>query len=307
MTKTTVVSIGSSLVDIFIVSPFFKLQKTSDGLMLCQNYGAKIELESFQLFSGGGGSNTAVGFARLGFDSYLISETGKDTLATLVLKDLSQAEINLTGVVQERHEKTGGSVILVGPDGNRTVMVYRGAASLLDPIDLPYDLLLGAQWVHLSSINGRHATLKEIFEARRISRKISWNPGQRELILLASGQINPKDLPVDVLILNEQEWSLLGALHSVLITQIPIVVVTDGSRGGRYFHQNKELGFKALLARAVETTGAGDAFSVGFVAGHLHHLPIDRCIDLGLKNATSVIQHFGAKKGLLTKDELFSP
>jgi ribokinase len=306
MTKQTVLSIGSSLVDIFVTSDQFQLQSTDGGLLLCHTYGDKLELDSLSVSTGGGGSNTAVGLARLGFAATLVSELGKDEFAQLVLNDLNKSNVDISKMINERREQTGGSVILVGPSGDRTVMVHRGAASLLDPPDLPEALLKSADWVHLSSISGRHSTLKEIFHHRGEMKRLSWNPGMAELNLLAAGQFDLLSLPVEILFVNEKEWAVLRALHSILLTQIPVVVVTNGPKGGRVFVKGAEQRFDSLVARAVDATGAGDAFASGFVAGYLWQKPIDECVQLGLRNSTAVIQHFGAKTGLLTKDQILS-
>ncbi len=304
MTKQNILSIGSSLVDIFISSLQFQLHTTDDGLLLCQTYGDKLELDGLTVSTGGGGSNTAVGFARLDFNAILVSELGKDDFAQIVMSDLIKTEVDVSKMIRERREQTGGSVILVGPSGDRTVMVHRGAASLLDPPDLPEALLKSADWVHLSSISGRHSTLKEIFHFRQGIRHLSWNPGTAELNLLAAGQFDLVSLPVEILFVNEKEWAMLKSLHSILLTQIPIVVVTNGAKGGRVFFKGAKQHFSSLAARAVDTTGAGDAFASGFVAGYLWKMPIDECVQLGLRNSTSVIQSYGAKTGLLTKDQI---
>jgi len=303
----TVLSIGSSVVDIVIGSKQFELETSADGAKLCQLYGQKLEVENFQIFTGGGGSNTAVGFSRLGFETQLISEAGKDVLAELLLHDLQEAKVGLDHFVWEKSEQTGGSVILVGSGGERAVMVYRGAAAMLDPNDIPKQILLNADWVHLSSIAGRHSTLKTIFYERQKIRRLSWNPGKAELELLACGQLDIGQLPADVLLLNEQEWLSVYALRSILTKQIPIVVITSGAYGGKVIEKGREKLFSALPAKALDVTGAGDAFATAFVAGLIWKMGVDRAIELGKKNSASVVEQFGAKAGLLNKSQLFSP
>ncbi|MBT7499136.1 MAG: carbohydrate kinase family protein [Candidatus Pacebacteria bacterium] len=82
-----VISIGSSLVDIFVSSQKFHLKKENSALWLCEKYDEKVEVDSFKVTTGGGGSNTAVGFARMGFEVGVVSEMGQDSWSELILSD----------------------------------------------------------------------------------------------------------------------------------------------------------------------------------------------------------------------------
>jgi len=305
-----VLTIGSSLIDVFISSDEFKLHPVKEGVLLCQPFGDKIEVDSFDLATGGGGGNTAVGFARLGFKTGVISELGKDVLADFIIKDFQKEYVMTNYLISERKEETGGSVMLVGSTGDRTVMVHRGAASMLDPEDLPEDQIKLAGWIHLSSISGRQGTLEHIFKIlSQVSggRKLSWNPGKKELFLLNQNQLLIDQLPVEILIVNKSEWQMVETLASTLRTHIPMIVVTDGQKGGHVFiRRGREFDFSSSGERAKETTGAGDSFSVGLVAGYIWGLEPKQAILLGTINAGSVVNQVGAKRGLLTKSAILS-
>ena len=163
-----VITIGSALVDIFISSKNFHLKKETSALWLCEKYDEKIEVESFKVTTGGGGSNTAVGFARMGFTTGVVSELGEDSWSNLLLDDFKKEGVDTSLLVLERKEETGGSVILSAPDGVRTIMVHRGAASMLDAKDIPDHALINAKWIHLSSISGQREALQKIFSLKQI-------------------------------------------------------------------------------------------------------------------------------------------
>lgn len=188
-----IITIGSALVDIFIHSAQFTPTKSKQGDLLCQLYGDKTEVDGFNVFTGGGGSNTAVGFARLGFKTAVMCETGRDGFARLVMQDLQDQQVSTQLVIEEKKEQTGGSVILIGPDGERTVLVHRGAASMLDPFDISAYWLSEARHVHVSSLGGQRPTLEKIFKlvAHNPDLSLSWNPGKKELALLANRQLVP--------------------------------------------------------------------------------------------------------------------
>lgn len=298
-----VITIGSSLVDFFIQSDEFSVTKNESGVLLCQRYGDKIEVDQFSVLTGGGGGNTATGFARAGFHTAVVTETGKDTFAQLVLQAFHDDRVATNLVIQEKKEQTGGSIILIGSDGGRTIMVHRGAASLLDPADIPVEAVEKTGWVHLSSIAGRLPTLTRIFSARK-KQKLSWNPGKQELLLLAESRISLQNLPVEVLLVNEQEWAMVDIVQPALQAHVPVIVITNGSRGGRILSKGNEFEFASQSVTSVDDTGAGDAFAVGFVTNYIKQESLERCAEMGAKNAASVVQHLGGKPGLLRRQDL---
>ena len=303
-----IVTIGSSLIDIFITSEYFQIQHGTDGNKLCQLYGEKLEVDSFDLRTGGGASNTAVGFARAGFTVATITEIGRDTYADAIIKELHEEYVSTSYVIQEKKEQTGGSVILVGPDGGRTVMVHRGASSLLDAGDIPAGPIEQSRWVHLSSIAGRRDTLKII--GKRIQqngKNLSWNPGRGELQLLQSGELQLDELPSKILFVNDSEWQSISSLHNQVRQTVGEVIITNGSAPGKIYlgpDDSDMIEFQPPQSRAVDETGAGDAFAVGYVSGRLAGKEPSEAISWGLRNAQSVIKYFGAKPGLLTQPEL---
>lgn len=303
-----IITIGSSVVDSFIQSKSFKLQKTSDGVLLCQTYGEKVDVDDYTVKTGGAGTNTAVGFARMGFKTAVVTETGTDSFRDFILSELQREYVATNFVISEKSEKTGGSIILLGEDGGRTVMVHRGASAHIDPKDIPEQYLPQAKWVHISSIAGRADTLKKIFSVLKLSQTgCSWNPGNKELELLTSGELSLLELPVTVLLVNKNEWKKLEPVQDELLKRIPTIVVTHGSNGGEVFVAGKpDTRFMSGKVDSVDDTGAGDSFAVGFVTGQLKGKSVIESCNWGKKNAQSVIQHIGAKPGLLTITQLES-
>lgn len=300
------VTIGSALVDIFISSSDFELQKTGDGIFLCQLYGAKIDVDAFELCTGGGAGNVAVGLARAGLSTASIVELGKDFWSEVVVADLDKNHVDTNYVIRERKEQTGGSVILVGHDGGRTVMVHRGASSLLDPSDIPERLFERTHYLHLSSIAGRQPTLEKIFRLSQTYQTIlSWNPGSAELALLSGGEIDIQHLPVQILMVNKQEWEQIEHLETELKKQIPEIIITDGKHGLDLLLAGHTQHIPGITnVEVVEETGAGDGFIAGYLAARFYQHTPEEAVGWGLKNAVSVISQVGAKAGLLTYSQL---
>ncbi len=304
-----VISIGSALVDIFIHSQKFETQSNAEGKLLCQMQGAKVDIEGFRVYTGGGASNTAVGFSRLGLSSAALCETGRDEFARIVVSDLEKENVSTQLVISEKKEQTGGSVILVGAKGSRTALVHRGAASMLDSFDIPPYWISQTRWVHLSSIGGRLETLERIF---KLVKKVgdvglSWNPGQGELALLKEGSLAVESITCTVLFLNKEEWRQISAQHAQLLEHIPQIIITDGKNGGdAYINGKHSWRYLALPVESVDDTGAGDAFAVGYVAAHLSGKKPQESIEWAVKNASSVVRFYGAKPGLLDKKRIES-
>lgn len=304
MQNYDVITIGSTLIDVFIESDELSVKKTSDGVMLCQLLGDKIDVDRFTVSSGGGASNTAVGFARQGFRTAIISELGKDTLAETALHDLRDEGVVTRYVTQEKREQTGMSVILVAPDGRRTVFVHRAAASMLEKRDVNWRLVEQSKWVHLTNVSGQKDLLEKLFTIVQDDHDpgFSWNPGKADIELLTNYQLDIPKNAIDILFVNEEEWEMCKSVQLALQDRVKQIVITNGKKGGRILLNGKaHCSYEIDKVKTLEVTGAGDAFAVGFVSQHLRGNDIDECYKLGKKNAASVVQQIGAKKGLLKK------
>lgn len=302
-----VITIGSALVDIFVHSKDFQSRPSQDGQLLCQLYGDKLDVESFRVYSGGGASNTAVGLQRLGFQAGIICELGRDDFAQIVLNELRREQVSTQLVIAEKKEQTGGSIILVGQDGGRTVLVHRGAASQLDPYDLSPFWLSQTRWVHLSSISNRLETLDRLFSLIKRSHEVglSWNPGKGELELIKTGQLKPSEIPCEIFFVNEEEWAVVQAQQAEILNSFNQVIVTAGAKGGKvYLAGQPAWQFTGASQVAVDETGAGDGFISGYLAAHLLAHPPQTAIVWGVKNASSVVSYYGAKLGLLDRQRL---
>ena len=158
--------------------------------------------------------------------------------------------------------------------------------------------------MHLSNIGAKLDTLKEIFSLIDVKNKLSWNPGKNELQFLVKGQLHIKDIPVQILIVNDQEWEILAPIQDLVIKTVPIVLVTKGKKGGVVYAQADRLDYSIDQKKTVEETGAGDAFGASFVASYILGNDLATCLQWGKKNSASVVQKLGAKNGLLSRKEI---
>lgn len=301
-----VITIGAATVDIFLKSPQFHLQPTDDeGLLLCQKYGDKIDIDDCLVVSGGAGTNCAVGFARLGFKTAAVVEVGRDLFAQQIYDDLKRDQVDTRFVIGEKGENTAISVLLISAKGGRTALTHRGAASQLEARDLPWAAIKESRWVHLSNVGGDFELLLRLFDhLQHCLTGLSWNPGKKELELLAKRSILSSSIPCEIFLVNTDEWQILTPVQAELKKNFPTVIVTDGRKGGVVYNQGKTTKYSGKIVPVVQETGAGDAFAVGVVAGHLSGMGLDVSVEWGKRNAASVIGQMGAKAGLLNKSQL---
>ncbi|MEK7458108.1 MAG: carbohydrate kinase family protein [Patescibacteria group bacterium] len=310
--KFDVVSIGSASLDVFFQSSHFQLVEKDGGVVLCERFNEKIEVEKSMISSGGAATNTAVGFARLGLQTACIAEIGQDIGGKVVLQELQREGVDISHMVKESNEETGISGLLISQDGARTALVHRGAAGMLTVNDLDLDAI-EAKWIHLSSI-GNLELIAHIFDVCAQKHiKLSWNPGNWEIDQMVSGQLKPAWDVVEILFVNRKEMAQLGNMDLAdetvwksdwCFVGPKISVATDGKNGGRYCVDGGCHWYDGIPVAVVQETGAGDAFASGVVAGLLMNKNIEQSIEIGGKNAAFVVGHLGAKTGLLTKEKL---
>lgn len=306
-----VISIGSATLDIFVKSSQFKVVENKDfpsGLALCEAYGAKIEVEEVHMASGGGGTNSAVSFARKGLKAACIAETGNDLAARTIRHELEEEGVDTSMMVQEAHERTAVSVIMSAPEGGRSIWTCRGAAAMLEVRDVVWDKL-DTKWLYITSLGGQLELLKKLLIfANEKGIKLAFNPGSKEL--REANQWRQLSTEIEVLIMNLEEVAMFlnGDMTTIskedLLERVKhaggkITLVTDGNKGADVVTQEKVYHCPPAEVKAVQTTGAGDAFGSGFVAGQILGWEIGKSIELARANAGGVIRQFGAKAGLI--------
>lgn len=293
--KFDVVTFGSAVIDVFVYTDISERK----GFM---NYpiGEKILIKKLKFDVGGGGTNTAVAFSRLGFKTGCICELGDDENGRRALELLKKEKVKFLGE-KVKGELTGYSVVLDSKGGDRTILTYKGAN---DEVDLKDIGKFKTKWLYFSSLLGKSfETQKKLAEMlKKKGTKLAFNPSS---YLIKEKNLSSLLKLTDILILNKQEAemlardkkkNLLEELHSLTRG---IIVITDKNKLISCYDGNRKYFLKPHDIKVVERTGAGDAFASGFVAGIIVGKPINECLKLGLKESESVIKAFGSKNNLI--------
>jgi len=306
MKKYDVVSVGAAVVDILIKPK--ELASSDKEIMLPKS--AKLEVGKRLIVSGGGATNSAVGFRKLGLKSELIARIGDDPLSKYVEMDLKKWGLG-AGVKRHIGEETDFSVILVAQDGGRTVLTERGKTRL-EKADVDWKMLGQTKWLYISSLEGNTELLETLIgAAREEGVEITLNPGSREITAKKSWM--GLSGAVKIMLLNRTEAEAMTERkmgetkfwQEITKWQIPIVAVTDGRNGAWVIDQAGKKWYSPILNhQAEDETGAGDAFGTGMTAALIDGNDIETALGWGMKNAAGVVGEMGAKSGLLSRDEI---
>lgn len=293
------ISFGSATLDLFLKSKQFRVQKREDGSEdLCLSYGGKMDVDDFAIQSGGGATNTAVAFARMGLRSAVVSELGTDLASKVIVAELKEEGVDTSFLVQEKEEDTAVSALLISSSGGRSAVTARGASKMLTVSDVPFEKLR-SNWMHISSLGNVELLLALAAHNKNHRIRFSWNPGGAELESITKGELHLQEIYPTLFCVNEEEaQKILDAGYS-LETAGETVIITNGKEGGRYHERGNWKTYQPLSTKALQETGAGDAFISGVVSGYLFERQTEEAIEWGKKNAASVVQHMGAKTGLL--------
>ncbi|MFH1850271.1 MAG: PfkB family carbohydrate kinase [archaeon] len=305
-----VITVGSATVDMFAKTQFSELIKIISPKreidLLAYPAGSKILIEELQYSVGGGGTNSAVALSRLGLKVAFLGKIGQGFHSELVLASLKKERVDTSLVCRDK-SRTGYSIILDARGEDRTILAYKGSNN-----DLGYSEIrtsrLRTGWFYFSSMMGKSFRSMEKLAgfARKNGIKIAFNPSSY-LAEMGADHLSHILKATEILILNDDEARLLvgdcpvlGLPRMLSLIGPRIVVVTMGSKGSLAYSGGKLYRVKPRKIRVVETTGAGDAFASGFLAGIIRKHDITFALQLGALNAESVIQHHGAKNNLLS-------
>ncbi|MFI1797555.1 ribokinase [Streptomyces sp. NPDC020379] len=226
---------------------------------------------------GGKGANQAAAAARLGTRTALLAKVGDDAYGELVLAGQRASGAEVRHVVVEEGARTGTAMIVVGADGDNSIVVSPGANARLSPADVraSREVIAGSAVVSLQLEIPEETVREAVRVARETSTRVVLNPSP-----VPAGELDPELLEAaDPLVVNEHEARRISGLHRAeareWITALRksgarSVVVTLGGRGALVLDaaDDEPVPVPGVSAEVVDTTGAGDAFT-GALAGRL--------------------------------------
>ncbi len=310
-----VLAIGNAIVDVISETDddFIALEQlTKGGMQLIdaeraeQLYGA---MGPAREISGGSAANTLAGLSMLGRQCSFIGQVADDQLGSVFAHDIRATGIDFDVPPRASEPPTARCLILVTPDAQRTMNTFLGASQYLAADLIDRDLIASAAILYLEGYlwdpaEPRSAMRAAIDHAKAAGRKVAFTLSDAFVIdrhrddfnaLMANGLI-------DILFANESEICSLNqtddfeAAVASTAAKVPLLVVTKGAAGAIAVQDGVRSEVAAEpVSRLVDTTGAGDLFAAGVLAGLSEGRSIPDCLIMGAVCAAEVISHYGAR------------
>ena len=306
-----ILGIGSTLVDILVQVPNEQtLQELNlpKGSMTYVDINKSVEINEMmtkqygsQRAAGDSAANTMSGLAKLGAQAGFLTKMGNDETGDFFTHEMTRTGVEMLAL--KSNTPTGRVIAMVTPDGERTFATCLGASIELSPDDIKPELFDGWDIFYIEGylVANPDMLRKAIRTAKEKGLKIaidlaSYNVVEESRDFLLE-LVNDY---VDIVFANEQEsYALTGlqpeaALH-YLAERCEIAVVKVGAKGAFVQRGNETVTIPPMQADVVDTTGAGDMWAAGFLAGLVKGEPLRKCGLMGAIVAKNIIEVVGAK------------
>lgn len=321
-----IVCIGSTSKDIFFPTKEGVSITTPEDLLaqkkVAFELGAKYHIENRHESLGGCSTNVAVGLSRFGEEVGCYTSIGDDAAGKWMQAEFRKHKIIHELVsIQENCQSDLSSILVDEKTADRIIFSNQVANKKLffdaKKIKHPH-------WFFIGDLSGKwQENLDRIIECAKEKKiRIAFNPRQKTIhedvgkIIHVIGRVDilfvNKDEAIEIIMgcgevevreLLENEEYLLKVLHRL---GAKIVTVTDGEKGAWTFDGKKMLHAEAILQKAVDTTGAGDAFTSGFFASFLKTHDLETCLKWGIANSSNSVKEYGGQAGLLDEESIIA-
>lgn len=258
--------------------------------------------------SGGSCANTMVGAAALGSRAAYLGKVRDDQLGRIFAHDIRSAGVAYDTIAAEDGPPTARCLVLVAPDGQRTMATYLGASVELGPKDVDPELVAAARITYLEGYLWDPPRAKEAFRAAmaaagRAGRTVALTLSDPFCVERHRSEFRDLvDGEVDLLFANEDEIVSLYETDRFeeAVEQVRgrcgVAVLTRSEKGSLVVTPEATHEVPAApVQQVVDTTGAGDLYAAGFLHGLARGRDLPDCARLGSLAAAEVISHFGAR------------
>ena len=309
-----VVAIGAALIDVLhgADDAFLTAHKIPKGRMdLIDEERALYLTELFAdaaVVAGGSAGNTVTGVVSFGGRAGFIGKVADDALGARFAQAYREVGAHYGTAPLAGPPGTGRCLIVVTPDGERSMSTYLGASGLVEPKDIDRDLIRGASITFLEGYLFDRESAKAAFVhaaeiARGAGRKVAVTLS--DVFCVERHRASFQHLVanhVDIAFANEDELLSLyetkdfDAALKTARAVCPIMAVTRGAKGSVITRGRETFEVPPVpVDRVVDTTGAGDQYAAGFLFGFARGRPLSECGALGSLAASEVISHVGPR------------
>ncbi|MEI2387959.1 adenosine kinase [Breoghania sp. JC706] len=310
-----VLGIGNAIADVFahVESDFLVTEKLVKGSMRLVDtaeaerlYG---KMGSATRMSGGSAGNTIAGIASLGGKAAYIGKVADDELGAAYAHDMRGIGAHFSTAPLKGGNPTARSMILITPDGERTMNTYLGACTELGPDDIDADLVSRSAITYMEGYLWDPPAAKEAFRramdlAHAADRQTALTLSDSFCVDRYRGEFREliRTGAVDIVFANEHELKALyetsdidSAINAVR-EDARLATVTLSEKGSLTVTREETFKVRANpVDEVVDLTGAGDLYAAGFLFGLARGYELPRCAELGCMAAAEVIGHVGAR------------
>ena len=259
--------------------------------------------------SGGSAANTVAGLASLGLKAGFIGQLGEDELGATFTREIRSLGVEFETPPRAGIGATARCLILVTPDAQRTMNTFLGAAQMLEPDAVDPAHVAAAKIVYLEGYlwdpqAPRDAMYRAMDAGREAGTKVAFTLSDSFVVDRHRADLARLlgERRIDILFANEDEILMLaGAADcdsaiAAVAPEVETLVVTRSERGAIAQRGDERAEVPAdPIEQLIDTTGAGDLFAAGFLAGEARGLGLERSLKLGAICAAEIIQHYGAR------------
>jgi ribokinase len=261
---------------------------------------------------GGSAANTVVGLARLGCKVSFIGKVGADEEGRMLLESFREEGVDTTMIIHGRHGRSGTVMGFIDRKGQRALYIDPGVNDQIKPDELNTELAFQTKFLHLTSFVGEkplrvQEKLLTVLPDRVL---VSFDPGviyarlglrKLKSIIKRAFVVMPNAIELRLL---TGETDYRKGAESLLTHGVNLVAVKLGARGCYVTDGKEKHLIQGYAVRVVDTTGAGDAFNVGFLYGLIKKKTILNCGKIGNFVASKCIMRVGARAGLPRVEDL---
>ena len=313
--KFQVVGIGNAMVDVLAQcdDAFLAENGIEKGIMQLTDMARGVELYGkvgpAQEVSGGSCANSIAGIAHLGGRTAYVGKVKDDQLGAIFAHDLrAQGAVYETALAPKDHEaETGRCIVLVTPDGERSMNTYLGVTEFLSPDDIDEAMMAEAEWIFLEGYRFDGPESHQAFAKAIAACKAG---GGKVAITLSDPFCIERHRDafaamlrdhVDLLFANRAEVLSMyqtedfDAALNAAAAEIETVVCTESEHGAHILSGGQRWHVPAVPTKVVDATGAGDLFAGAFLWGLAEGHDLETCGKMGCVGGSEVISHIGAR------------
>lgn len=269
-----------------IVVGELNIDAVASGLSEAPKIGSEILASDFRLTLGSASAIFACGIAKLGNEVTFISRVGSDNFGDFCLAALRESGVSTRHVSRDEHLKTGVTISL-STRKDRALVTYLGAIAVMGPEHVRRSAFKNHRHLHMTSYflqTRLRPSFPQVFrDARDLGLSTSFDPNS-DPSHRWSDDIREVFVYTDLLFLNETEALQLTRSRNArtalkaLGEEVPCAVIKLGARGAMAIKDGQIISVAGFKVRPIDTTGAGDSFSAGFVSSYLRGRPIAECL-----------------------------